>query len=157
MSCTRACAALLLVLALAVPAAGQSGQQLDDRYIKYDPRIHTPADLVELKIAQADVLIISKSYCQRCMAAKRMAWDELGVKPDVLELDMRKMGDGPAIHRHLKALLRKDSLPELPQVWVGGYYVGTQLEMREMIDDGRLPAIIAQRKEAAAAEAKEEL
>mmetsp|Transcript_6523 Transcript_6523/g.8847 ORF Transcript_6523/g.8847 Transcript_6523/m.8847 type:complete len:137 (-) Transcript_6523:249-659(-) len=97
-----------------------------------------PEEYVEDLIKNNPVAIISKTYCPYCHKAKRISWDELGVKPAVIELDMRPTGDGPAIHRHLKNMLGTKNLPSVPQVWVNGHFIGGSDAMRAAMDSGKL-------------------
>uniref|UniRef100_A0A7S0N1Y1 Glutaredoxin domain-containing protein n=1 Tax=Pyramimonas obovata TaxID=1411642 RepID=A0A7S0N1Y1_9CHLO len=96
-------------------------------------------ELVEHHIASNKIAMFSKSYCPFCARAKRMAVDELGVKPGVIELDLRPKGDGPPIQRQVGKMIKSDRLlPTVPQIWVNGEYIGGSDDLRKAIDSGKV-------------------
>mmetsp|Transcript_1928 Transcript_1928/g.3309 ORF Transcript_1928/g.3309 Transcript_1928/m.3309 type:complete len:156 (+) Transcript_1928:105-572(+) len=90
-------------------------------------------------IRKNEIAIFSKINCPFSIKAKRMALDELGVKPGVIELDQRPKGDGSTIQRQLGKLIKADrALPTVPQIWVNGQYIGGSDALRKAIDSGKL-------------------
>jgi len=75
-------------------------------------------DLVKSLISQNKVMVFSKSFCPYCSKAKS-AFDKLGVKPFVLEIEDRN--DCEDIQQALLTLTGKRSVP---RVFINGDFIG---------------------------------
>ncbi|CAH0477121.1 unnamed protein product [Peronospora belbahrii] len=89
-------------------------------------------DIVWSTINQNPVVLFSKSYCPYCKKTKETL-EELGVKPVVLELDIRE--DGAAIQAFLFRLTRQSTVPNL---FIKGKSVGGNDRVQELHRSGEL-------------------
>eukprot|EP01060_Flectonema_neradi_P027718 TRINITY_DN37329_c0_g1_i1.p1 TRINITY_DN37329_c0_g1~~TRINITY_DN37329_c0_g1_i1.p1 ORF type:complete len:103 (+),score=18.95 TRINITY_DN37329_c0_g1_i1:54-362(+) len=73
----------------------------------------------ELVGSKAHIVIFSKTYCGYCSRVINMMTSELGVKPEVHQLD--RMSNGDAIQQKLKQLTGQSSVPN---VFIGAKHIG---------------------------------
>lgn len=83
-------------------------------------------------IAKHPVVVFSKSYCPYCKRAKETL-ASLGVKPVVLELDLRE--DGPAIQHFLFRFTQRSTVPN---VFIGGQSIGGSDDTLALFQSGEL-------------------
>ena len=89
-------------------------------------------DLVKSLISQNKVMIFSKTFCPYCSKAKS-AFDKLGVKPFVVELEDRK--DCDEIQDALQTLTGKRSVP---RVYINGVFLGGGDDTASALANGTL-------------------
>eukprot|EP00753_Platysulcus_tardus_P017829 PLAT6564.1.p3 GENE.PLAT6564.1~~PLAT6564.1.p3 ORF type:complete len:120 (+),score=62.80 PLAT6564.1:48-362(+) len=94
------------------------------------------ADSVSSYIADNKVMVFSKSYCPFCTKAKR-ALDGEGVKYTVVELDRRD--DGAAMQDALKS---KTGVRSVPQVFIGGDFIGGGDDTAAKAESGELRRLL---------------
>ena len=75
-------------------------------------------ELIKTLISQNKVMVFSKSFCPYCTKAKS-AFEKLGVKPFVLEIDGRE--DCEEIQQAFITLTGKRSVP---RVFINGVFLG---------------------------------
>mmetsp|Transcript_29325 Transcript_29325/g.49262 ORF Transcript_29325/g.49262 Transcript_29325/m.49262 type:complete len:172 (-) Transcript_29325:75-590(-) len=89
------------------------------------------------------IAIFSNAYCSYCHKARRLAIDDLGVEPKMLDLQVK---DDPIngmervhpAHRQLTHVLRLEKECRLPQIFVKGQHIGGFEEFRRAIQSGKL-------------------
>lgn len=99
--------------------------------------------LVDEAIAGSAVVVFSKTYCPFCKKAKAAieeATKEMtDFKPVIYELDERE--DGAAIQAYL---LSKTEVRTVPQVFIGGTFIGGGDDTAGMQREGKLGPAIAE-------------
>ena len=84
------------------------------------------------------VVVFSKSYCPYCTKAKA-AFERVGVKPHVLELDLAHADGGAAFQEAFISLTGKHSVP---RVFIGGVFLGGGDDTVAAEQSGKLVALL---------------
>jgi len=98
----------------------------------------TPAEEVDRFVGENSVLIFSKTFCPFCRKAKK-ALSQEGAEFTVVELDERDDGDDVQA-----ALLEKTGVKTVPQVFVGGTFIGGGDDTKRLQKSGELAKLIAE-------------
>eukprot|EP00898_Chlorokybus_atmophyticus_P001801 jgi/Chlat1/2621/Chrsp178S00155 len=112
-----------------------------------DSTASTAAQFVESYIADHPIAMFSKSYCPYCRRTK-MIFQQLGIQPEVVELDLRDDGDDIQ-----NALMAKTHRRTVPQVFVDGKLIGGADDTSALHEKGELKGIL----ESALAKTRSEL
>ncbi|KAI9302506.1 glutaredoxin [Cunninghamella echinulata] len=92
--------------------------------------------LVEQLIKDNKIAVFSKTYCPYCTATKNL-FKQLGVKPEVIELDTRN--DGAAIQNYLQT---KSGQRTVPNIFINGQHIGGNSDLQTAHSTGRLEKLL---------------
>ena len=104
------------------------------------------AGFVDQTIASPDqpVVIFALEWCEFCWSVRKL-FQELGIEYRSVDLDSVEMQQGDQGGKIRVALRQRLDSPTIPQIFVGGQYIGGATETFDAFNDGSLQALMKER------------
>jgi cysteine synthase A len=104
------------------------------------------AEVTDTIKQQSDsIVMFALEWCEFCWSVRKI-FDKYGVKFESVDLDSVEYMDGERGKKMRKVLERQNNWKTLPQIYIGGEFVGGCTDLFDSINDGRFAQLMAKHR-----------